>query len=85
MLQLVVQAKLSFAQAKEQVDTLKRDNARLGALVSDVKGQLANAKAAHEDMEAACAHALADRAASLRELDALRGPTGRTKSFFARS
>ena len=44
MLQLVVAAKLSYAQAKEQVDSLKRDNTRLGQLLSEVKGQLANAK-----------------------------------------
>ena len=41
----MVAAKLSYAQAKEQVDSFKRDNTRLGQLLSEVNGQLANAKA----------------------------------------
>jgi uncharacterized alpha-E superfamily protein len=85
MLSLVVQAKLNYAQAKEQVDSLKRDNARLGSLVSDVKGQLANAKAVQEDIEATCQHALADRAEALRELESLKAKSSRSSSFFSRS
>mmetsp|Transcript_41376 Transcript_41376/g.93217 ORF Transcript_41376/g.93217 Transcript_41376/m.93217 type:complete len:85 (+) Transcript_41376:955-1209(+) len=84
MLQLVVAAKLASAQAKEQLDALKRENARLQQLVSETKGKLANAKAAHEDMEAACAHAITDRQAALTELEAHKKPQ-RAASFFSRS
>jgi hypothetical protein len=35
---------MQAAQAKEQVDALQRDNGRLSQLLSEVKGQLANAK-----------------------------------------
>ncbi len=77
------QAKLSYAQVKEQVDALKRDNTRLGTIVSEVKTQLANAKANHEDMEATCAHALSDRQAALREIDALKR-AAKSPGFFGR-
>jgi hypothetical protein len=41
-------------------------------MVSEVKGQLANAKAAQEDMEATCQHALAGNKASIQELEKMK-------------
>lgn len=41
-------------------------------MCSDVKGQLANVKAAHEDMEASCQHALAGNKANLEELESYK-------------
>ena len=42
------------------------------------------AQAAHEDMEATCAHAIADRQAALKELGVLQKKAGRSASFFSR-
>jgi len=68
---------------------LKRDNTRLGQMLSEVKGMLANAKAAHEDMEASCAHMIAQHQLARKEIECLKKqakpPASLASSFSFRS